>query len=173
MSKTNGVRILNFRRANSRFWQDPMGDCPSRQRIAQKSWLIFKDSLLKAQEESIHFAEEWAWPSVGEEKTPNYAKCRKEAYRKSKQGWAALGEYGNNSKACKDGVRKANAHLRLKLEVIWSATWNVSLCSLTAKVKLQRMWAHCSMDPGSYWQGTRNRTRYSVASEQRTKFGNI
>lgn len=55
---------------------------------------------------------------MGEEKTPDCAKCKKKAYRKWNQGWATFGEYRNNSKAYKNGVRKANAHLGLKLEVI-------------------------------------------------------
>lgn len=92
-----------------------MGDCPGRQRRAQESWLI---NLLKAQEESIHFAENWARASIYEETTPDCPKWKKECSRKWKQERAPWEEYTNISKVFKDGVRKAKGQLGLKLEVI-------------------------------------------------------
>lgn len=58
VSKANSrISTVDFRKADfwlfqGSAWQDPMRDCPEG-KGAQESWLIFKDKLFKAQEQSL------------------------------------------------------------------------------------------------------------------------
>ncbi|KAK4818274.1 hypothetical protein QYF61_009992 [Mycteria americana] len=117
------VRTLNFRKANFQLFKELVNRTPwetaLRDKGAEQSWQIFKDTFHTAQELSIPRCKK----SGKEGKRPAWLsqdllvklKGKKEMHRQRKQGQVSWEKYRDTAWLCRDGVRKAKAWLELNL----------------------------------------------------------
>ena len=109
------VRTLNFRKANFQLFKELVNRTPwetaLRDKGAEQSWQIFKDTFHRAQELLIPRCKK----SGKEGKRPAWLsqdllvklKGKKEMHRQWKQGQVSWEEYRDAACLCRDGVRKA------------------------------------------------------------------
>ncbi|KFP63365.1 hypothetical protein N322_04034, partial [Cariama cristata] len=117
------VRTLNFRKANIQLLKELVNRTPwetaLRDKGAEQSWQIFKDTFRRVQELSIPRCKK----ADKEGKRPAWLSCdllvklkgKKEMHRQWKQGQVSFEEYRDTARLCRDGVRKAKAQLELNL----------------------------------------------------------
>ncbi|KFM04158.1 hypothetical protein AS27_10724, partial [Aptenodytes forsteri] len=117
------VRTLNFRKAKFQLFKQLVNRTPwetaVRDRGAEQSWQMFKDTFHRAQELSITMCKK----SGKEGKRPAWMsqdlqvklKGKKEMHRQWKQGQVSLEEYREAARLCRDEVRKAKVWLELNL----------------------------------------------------------
>ncbi|KFQ40129.1 hypothetical protein N332_13281, partial [Mesitornis unicolor] len=114
---------LDFRRANFRLFRDLLGkvlwDKALEGREAQESWLIFKDHLLRVQEQCIprrrkagKNARRLLW--MNKELLDLLGRKRK-IYREWKRGQVRWEDYKDVAQTARDHVRKARAQVELNL----------------------------------------------------------
>ncbi|KFU99993.1 hypothetical protein N340_08025, partial [Tauraco erythrolophus] len=114
---------LDFRRADFGFFRDLLAriqwDEALEGRVAQESWLIFKDHLLQAQERCIptkrKSGRNTRRPAWINKELLDQLGHKKKAYREWKQGQVAWEEYRAIVRATRDQVRKAKALIELNL----------------------------------------------------------
>ncbi|KFU99773.1 hypothetical protein N340_10986, partial [Tauraco erythrolophus] len=114
---------LDFRRVDFGLFRDLLGrvqwDKALEGRVAQESWIIFKDHLLQAQERCIptkrKSGRNTRKPTWMNKELLDQLKHKKEAYRGWKQGQVAWEEYKGIVGATRDQVRKAEALIELNL----------------------------------------------------------
>ncbi|CAM5110091.1 unnamed protein product [Eretmochelys imbricata] len=117
------IRTLDFRKADFDSLRERMGRIPwgtnMKGKGVQKSWLYFKESLLRLQGQTIpmcrknsKYGRRPAWLN-GEILAD--LKHKKEAYKKWKVGYMTREEYKNIALACRNEIRRAKAHLELQL----------------------------------------------------------
>jgi len=117
------VRTLKFRKAKFQLFRELVSRTPwetvLRDRGAEQSWQIFKDTFHRAQELSVPRSKK----SGKEEKRPAWLsrdmlvklKGKRELHRHWKQGQVCWQEYRNAAQLCRDGVSRSKAQLELKL----------------------------------------------------------
>ncbi|KFR00189.1 hypothetical protein Y956_08025, partial [Nipponia nippon] len=117
------VRTLNFRKANFQLFKELINRTPweiaLRDKGAEQSWQVFKDTFHRAQELSIP-----RYKKSGKEgKRPAWLshdlwvklKGKKRMHKQWKKGLVSWEEYRDIARLCKDGIRKAKARLELNL----------------------------------------------------------
>ncbi|KFM02997.1 hypothetical protein AS27_15497, partial [Aptenodytes forsteri] len=117
------VRTLNFRKAKFQLLKELVNRTPwetaLRDKGAEQSWQIFKDTFYRPQELLIPTCKK----SVKEGKTLAWMsqdllvklKGKKEMHRQWKQGQVSWEEYRDTAQLCRNGVMKAKARLELNL----------------------------------------------------------
>ncbi|KAK4821784.1 hypothetical protein QYF61_002200 [Mycteria americana] len=117
------VRTLNFRKANFQMFKELVNRIPwetaLRDKGAEQSWQIFKDTFHRVEELSICTCKKSgkegkrsAWMS---QDLLVKLKSKKEMHKQWKQGRVSWEEYRDSVWLCRDGVRKAKAWLELNL----------------------------------------------------------
>ncbi|KFQ80133.1 hypothetical protein N335_04342, partial [Phaethon lepturus] len=117
------VRTLNFRKANIQLFRELVSKTPwetaLRDKGAEQSWQIFKDTFHRVQELSIPRGKKsrkeckrLAWLS---QDLMVKLKGKKEMHRQWKQGQVSREDYRDTAQLCRDGVRKAKAWLEVNL----------------------------------------------------------
>ncbi|GAB0186361.1 hypothetical protein GRJ2_001101400 [Grus japonensis] len=116
------LTTLDFRRADSGLFRDLLGRVPWDRALegrgVQKSWLVFEDHLLQAQEQCIptkRKSGKTRRPAWMNKELLSKLKHKKEAYGGWKQGWVAWEEYRETVQAARDQVKKAKALIELNL----------------------------------------------------------
>ncbi|KFQ81143.1 hypothetical protein N335_03187, partial [Phaethon lepturus] len=117
------VRTLNFGKAKSQLFRDLVNRSPwetaLRDKGAEQSWQIFKDTFHRAQELFIprckKLGNEGKRPAWLSGDLLGKLKGRKEMHRQWKQGQVSWEEYRDAARLCRDGVRKDKVKLELNL----------------------------------------------------------
>lgn len=157
VSKTkNRITAVDFRCADFRsLLGKSCGKLPWRAE-AQKSWLIFKDNLLRAQEQSTAMLRQLGkcgrrpeWMNM---ELLSELKYKKEAYRRWKLGSATWNEHKDIPWTCRNEVRKAKAHLELKQ--VWEVKGNEKrFCKyINNKRKAKMSVGPLLRGPSDWWQ---------------------
>ncbi|GAB0209507.1 mitochondrial enolase superfamily member 1 [Grus japonensis] len=117
------ITTLDFRRGNFGLFKDLLGRIPWVRALegggVQESWSIFKHHFLLAQDQCIlknrKTSKGGRRPAWMSKELLEKLKGKKEVYRMWKKGVATWEEYRNVVRECRDAMRKAKAHLELKL----------------------------------------------------------
>ncbi|KAM7160392.1 uncharacterized protein RBU57_010555 [Macrochelys suwanniensis] len=121
--ESSRIQTLDFRKADFDPLRELMGKVPwennMRGKGVEESWLYFKESLLRLQEQTIpmcrkksKYGRRPAW--LNSEILADL-KHKKEAYKMWKIGQMTREEYKNIAQACRSEIRKAKSHLELQL----------------------------------------------------------
>ncbi|CAM5142384.1 unnamed protein product, partial [Natator depressus] len=119
------IRTLDFRKADFDSLRELMGRIPwennmrnnMRRKGVQQSWLYFKESLLKLQEQTIPMCRKNSkyGRRPGWLNSEILAEHKKETYKKWKIGQITREEYKNIAQACRSEIRKAKSQLEVQL----------------------------------------------------------
>ncbi|CAM5177685.1 unnamed protein product [Eretmochelys imbricata] len=120
--ESSRIRTLDFRKAHFDSLRELMGRIPwqnnMRRKGVQKSWLYFKESLLRLQGQTIPMcrknSKHGRQPAWLNSEILADLKHKKETYKKWKIGQMTRDEYKNIARACRSEIRKAKSHLELQ-----------------------------------------------------------
>ncbi|KAG6931740.1 hypothetical protein G0U57_001044 [Chelydra serpentina] len=117
------IQSLDFRKADFDSLRELMGKVPwennMRGKGVEESWLYFKETLLRLQEQTIPMCRKKSKygrrPAWLNSEILARLKHKKAAYKKWKIGQMTREEYKNIVQACRSEIRKAKSHLELQL----------------------------------------------------------